>query len=113
MNWKTAKHILRYLAGTIDYGLDYMRSGGVDLVGFTNSYWASSASDRKSTSGCFRLGSTVVSWFSRKQKFVALSFAEAKYMADSQASCEALWLQKLLVNLFGQEQRPTVIYCDN
>ena len=71
-----AKHILRYLVGTIDYGLDYMRSGGVDLVGFTDSDWAGSASDQKSTSGCrFRLVSTVVSWFSRKQNSFALSFA--------------------------------------
>ena len=47
------------------------------------------------------------------QKFVALSSTEADYMATNQASCEALWLCKLLVNLFGQELNPTVIYCDN
>ena len=52
-------------------------------------------------------------WFSRKQKSVALSSAKAEYMATSQASCEALWLHKLLVNLFGRELRPTMIYCDN
>jgi hypothetical protein len=54
-----------------------------------------------------------VSWFSRKQKSVALSSAEAEYMAASQASCEALWLRKMLVGLFGVQLRPTVIYCDN
>ena len=54
-----------------------------------------------------------MSWFSRKQKSVALSSAEAEYMAASLASYEALWLHKLLVNLFGQELRPTMIYCDN
>ena len=70
--------------------------------------------DRKSTFGCcFSLGLAAVSWFSRKQKSVALSTAEVEYMAASQASCEALWLLKLLVNLFGRELRPTVIYCDN
>jgi MFS-type transporter involved in bile tolerance (Atg22 family) len=53
-----------------------------------------------------------VSWFSRKQKSVALSSAEAEYMAASQASCEALWLRKMLVGLFGLQLRPTVIYCD-
>ena len=52
MHWIAAKHILRYLAGTVDYGLDYRRSGGVDLVGFTDSYWACSASDWKSNFGC-------------------------------------------------------------
>ena len=102
VHWTAAKHILRYLAGIVDYGLYYRRSGVVGLVGFTDLDWAGSASDRKSTSGCcFSLGSIVVLWFSRKQKSVALSYAEAKYVAASQASCEALWLCKLMVDLFG------------
>ena len=114
VHWIAAKHVLRYLAGTVDYGLDYRRSNGVGLVGFTDSDWAGSVSDRKSTSGCcFSLGLAVVSWFSQKQKSVALSSAEAEYMAASQASCEALWLRKLMVDLFDQELRPAVIHCDN
>ena len=54
-----------------------------------------------------------MSWFSQKQKFVALSSAKAEYMEASQASCEVLWLRKLLVDLFDQELMPTLIYCDN
>jgi hypothetical protein len=62
-----AKHVLRYVAGTVDYGLDYVRRDGVRLVGYTDSDWAGCAADRKSTSGCcFSLGSGLVSWFSRK-----------------------------------------------
>ena len=73
-----------------------------DLVGYIDSDWAGSVSNQKSTSSCcFSLGSTVVSWFSRKQKSVALSSVEAEYMAVSQASCEALWLRKLMVDLFN------------
>jgi hypothetical protein len=102
VHWVAAKHVLRYLCGTVDYGLDYLRGDGVRLVGYTDSDWAGCVSDRKSTFGCcFRLGSIVVSWFSRKQKSVALSSAEFEYMAARQASCEALWLPKLLVGLFG------------
>ena len=83
------------------------------LVGFTHSDWAGNASDRKSTSSCcFILGSTVVSLFSRKQKSAALSLAEVEYMVVSEASCEALWLHKLMVELFGPELRPTIIHCD-
>jgi hypothetical protein len=56
------KHVLRYLCGMIDYGLDYHRGYGVHLVGYTDSDWAGFVSDRKITSGyCFGLGSTVVS----------------------------------------------------
>jgi len=70
--------------------------------------------DKKSTSGCcFSLGSGVVSWFSRMQKSVALSSAEAEYIAASMATCEAIWLRKLLVALFGQKVETTVIHCDN
>eukprot|EP00253_Pinus_taeda_P024512 PITA_24512 len=66
------------------------------------------------TSGCcFGLGSAVVSWFSRKQQSLALSSAEAEYMAASLASCEAIWLRKMLFGLFSQPLRPSVIYCDN
>jgi hypothetical protein len=113
-HWTTAKHILRYLRGTIEYGLRYAQGDGVKLVGYTDADWAGNAVDRKSTSGCcFSLGSGVVSWFSRKQKSVALSSAEAEYMAASMAACEAIWLRKLLVALFGQELEPTIIHCDN
>jgi hypothetical protein len=57
-----AKHILRYVAGTVDFGLDYVRGDGVRLVGYTDSDWAGCAADRKSTLGCcFSLGSGLVS----------------------------------------------------
>ena len=114
MHWVVAKYVLRYLSGTMEYGLDYRRLDGIRLIGFTDSDWVGSVANRKSTFGCcFSLGSTAVSWFSQKQMSVALSTAKAEYMAASLASCKALWLRKLLVNLFGQELRPTVIYYDN
>jgi hypothetical protein len=56
------KHVLRYIFGTIDYVLDYVRGDGVSLVGYTNSDWVGFAADRKSTLGCcFGLGSALVS----------------------------------------------------
>ena len=51
-----------------------------------------------------------MSGLSQKQKSVSLGSAEVEYMAASQASCEALWLHKLLVDLFDQELRLTLIY---
>eukprot|EP00253_Pinus_taeda_P006031 PITA_06031 len=63
--------------------------------------WVGSPSDRKSTlGGTFNLGSTAVSWYNMKQRLVALSSAEAEYMATSQAACEAIWMRKILVGLF-------------
>jgi hypothetical protein len=80
-----AKHILRYLKGTIDYGLRYTSDQEISLHGYTDSDWAGSVADRKSTSRCcFSLGSTVIAWFNRKQISVALSKTEAEYIADAQ-----------------------------
>eukprot|EP00253_Pinus_taeda_P016818 PITA_16818 len=112
-HWSGAKNLLRYLRGTITHGLRYI-AGDVRLLGYTDADWVVSVVDRKSTSGCcFSLGSTLISWMSRKQKSVALSTAEAEYIAASMASCEAVWLQKLFSELFGFTLDTTVILCDN
>jgi hypothetical protein len=72
------KHVLRYLRGTIEYGLLYEHCGGVRLAGFIDVDWAEYTEDRKSTSGCcFSIGSGIIPWFSRKQRLVALSSVEA------------------------------------
>jgi hypothetical protein len=55
----------------------------------------------------------MISWQSRKQSSIALSTAEAEYIAACSASCEAIWLRKLLTNLFDLEMEATTILCDN
>eukprot|EP00253_Pinus_taeda_P023514 PITA_23514 len=90
IHWIGAKNPLRYLRGTITYGLRYT-AGDVRLLGYTNANWAGSVVDRKSTSWCcFSLGSALISWMSRKQKSVALSIAKAEYIVASMASCEGV-----------------------
>ena len=62
-----AKHILRYLRGTVDYGLNYDANQKINMEGYVDLDWEISAIDRKSTSGCcFSMGSDVISWFSRE-----------------------------------------------
>lgn len=70
--------------------------------------------DRKSTSGnVFNLGSGAISWSSKKQDTMALSSSEAEYMAATTASCQAVWLRKLLADLQQEQIGPTEIWCDN
>jgi hypothetical protein len=108
------KHVIRYLKGTIDYGLIYDGDHDFTLSGYTDVDWAGSVFDRKSTSRCcFSLGSTMISWKSRKQSSIALSTAKAEYIDACSASCEAIWLRKLLTGLFELEMRETLIICDN
>jgi hypothetical protein len=112
--WKAGKHVLRYLKGTSKSGLWYRQTDAVKLHGFTDADWAGSLTDRKSTSGgIFSIRSTEVSWYNRKHISMALSSAGEEYMAASQAACEAFWMRKILVGLFGSHLDPTVIYCDN
>jgi hypothetical protein len=70
------KHVMRYLKGTLDYGLCYTGDHDFRLYGYTDLdlAWVGSASDKKSTLGCcFSLGSTMTSWKSKKQSSIALS----------------------------------------
>ena len=109
-----AKHILRYLKGIVDYGLKYDANQKINLEGYVDSDWIGSAIDRKSTSRCcFSMGSSVISWFSRKQSCVALSTAEAEYVATCSASCEVVWLRKILYDIFDLQLDATCIHCDN
>ena len=77
------KHMLKYLEGTFDYGLRYATDCEFGLVGYTNSDWADSFTNRKSTSGCyFSLGSTVIVWRSQKQTTVVLNTTKGEHICD-------------------------------
>ena len=61
------KRIIRYVNGTVDYGIWFSKDTNSSLVGYSDVDWAGNADDRKSTSGgCFYLGNNLVSWFSKK-----------------------------------------------
>jgi hypothetical protein len=105
---------MRYLKGTLDYGLCYTGDCDFRLYGYTDSDWVGRASNRKSNSRCcFSLGSAMTSWQSTKKSSIALSTTEAKYIAACSASCEAVWIRKLLTGLFDLEMDAIVIFCDN
>ena len=84
------KHLLRYVAGTRDYGLVYPRRsrGELELIGFSDSDMAGDVDVRRSTTGVlFFLGACPISWQSMKQKVVALSTCKAEYIAAATACC--------------------------
>jgi hypothetical protein len=74
-----ATQILRYLRGTISYGLRYTSSGGLFIYGYEDDDWAGSPVDRKSTSRYyFSLGSSMISWSSRNKGSIAQSTVEVE-----------------------------------
>jgi hypothetical protein len=91
------KRIFRYLLGTIDLGLWYPKSNSFDLISYTDADFAGCKIDRKSTSGtCHFLGHSLVSWFSKKQNSVALSTAEAEYVAAGSCCAQSLYIKQQL-----------------
>jgi len=101
-HWSAVKRIFRYLRGTKNMGLLYDRDKSKALVGYSDADWAGSLDDRRSTSGyVFLSGGAAISWRSQKQTCIALSTAEAEYVALSSATQEALWLQQLVNDVCG------------
>ncbi len=101
--------ILRYIKHTLQCGIFYEAKSQLQVHGYTDANWASNVSDRRSTSGfMFSFGSGVVSWSNKKQTTVALSSMEAEYRGATIATCEVVWLQKLLSNL-GQSVDARVV----
>ncbi|KAG6493852.1 hypothetical protein ZIOFF_048855 [Zingiber officinale] len=114
VHYAAAKRVLRFLQGTMKHGLRYVKESNNDLVGFTDSDWAGSLEDRRSTSAyLFCFGSKVISWSSRKQNTVALSSPEAEYSAATSAACEAVWLRRIMADLQQKHTCSTTIFCDN
>ena len=77
-----AKHVVRYLKGTVEYGLKYDMNLKINPEGYVDSYWIGSAIDRKSTLGCCSsMGLGVISWFGRMDSCGVLSIAEENDVA--------------------------------
>ena len=110
-HWGAAQSLLRYLAGTRDYGIVFGSRSGLEA--FSDADYAGCVDTRKSTTGSvFILNGGAITWSSRTQPTVASSTMEAEYMAASGTAKEALWLKKVLPKL-GVSINHIEIHCDN
>ena len=114
-HYNGVKRVLRYVKGTEDSGLLYKQGeSNAELIGYSNSDFAGDCNDRKSTSGhIFFFGGMAVSWSSQKQSIVALSSCEAEYIAATTASCQAIWMNRLIEELIKNEQLKAKVTVDN
>ncbi|CAL8084538.1 unnamed protein product [Prunus armeniaca] len=107
------KRILRYIQGTLDYGIQFT-SGFLELQAYTDADWAGDPNDRKSTSGyVVFLGRNPISWGAKKQTTVSRSSTEAEYRSLANSACELVWLKQLLQEIHITLRKPPVIWCDN
>jgi hypothetical protein len=88
---RAMKRIMRYLVYTPKFGLWYPKGSTFDLIGYFDADYAECKTNRKSTSEtCQFLGRSLVSWASKKQNLVALSTAEAEYIAIGHCCAQLL-----------------------
>jgi len=137
-HWEAVQRIFRYLLGTIDLGLVYVRTEdsltgvmgcssavveptvldgyevGDNLKIYSDSDHARCIDTRRSVTGfVFFLAGAPICWQSRQQPTVALSSMEAEYMAACSTTQEALWLIAILKGLGFSQSKPVPIYEDN
>jgi hypothetical protein len=114
IHFQAAKRIVRYIMGTIDYGLKFCQVKNSILHGYSDSDWASYVDDMRSTSCyCFSFGSAIFSWSSKKQEVIAQSTIEAEYVAATVAVNQAIWIRKLMADLQMEQKESTQILVDN
>ncbi|KAK1558179.1 hypothetical protein QYE76_027154, partial [Lolium multiflorum] len=115
-HWTAVKNILKYLKRTKDMFLCYGGDQELVVTSYTDASWNTDPDDSKSQSGyVFILNGAAVSWCSSKQCTVAKSSTESEYIAASEASSEAVWMKRFIVELgvVPSALDPFVIYCDN
>ncbi|KAI3669699.1 hypothetical protein L6452_41042 [Arctium lappa] len=111
---KAIRQVLRYIKGTLNFGITYKKKGGCKLLGYSDSSYGINIEEGKGTTGIvFYLGNSPISWNSQKQPTVALSSCESEFMAATTGSCQALWLQRLLNALTGWKEERVTIKFDN
>lgn len=114
-HWRALERVMRYLVGTMDYGIHYSGYPAV-LEGYSDSNWISDADELYATSGyVFTLGGGAVSWRSSKQTILTRSTMEAELAALDTATVEADWLRELLMDLpIVEKPMPAILMnCDN
>ena len=111
---RAAYLILSYLKFSVRQGLFFSREGGLSLEAYTDSDWAGSVVDSRSTSRyCTFLGGSLVTWRNKKQKEVSLSSAEAELRALKRGVSECRWLKHLLEDIRMYDNAGIRLYCDN
>ncbi|GJX83733.1 ribonuclease H-like domain-containing protein [Tanacetum coccineum] len=108
------KRILRYVRGTLDYGLQLFSSSNTSLVAYLYADWAGCPTTRRSTSGyCVFLGNNLLSWSSKRQPTLSHSGTKAEYRGVANVVAETCWLRNLLRELHTPLSSATLVYCYN
>jgi hypothetical protein len=111
---QAAKHVLRYMRRYPDFGLFFKQGEDNRLHGYTDADYGQDVDDRIYVGAyIFFLGTSPISWNSKKQNSTSRSSCESEHRALAQCSCEAIWIRRLLEELKILDYKPTSLFCDN
>jgi hypothetical protein len=80
------------------------------VLGYSDADWGGDLEDRRSTIRfVFMIGGGAISWSSKQQPTIALSTTEAEYMANTQATKEAIWMTKLMMDVGYMEEKKMMV----
>lgn len=113
-HYQVAVRILRYIKGTLKYGVLFPSDAESDseLICYSNSDLCGDRVDKRSTSGFKYMGGTI-SWCSKKQLVIALSTCEAEYIAGALSACQTVWILNLLQDMKIKMSKPVKLMIDN
>ncbi|GBE80058.1 hypothetical protein SCP_0212610 [Sparassis crispa] len=112
-HWSALKCIYQYLKGTVDIWLMLGSSEDNDIVGYSDADGMSTEGHRAISGYIFMLNGGAVSWSSKCQNLVTLSTTEAKYVALTHTSKEAIRLRSFIKKLFGDPEHPLPLCSNN
>ena len=113
LHWEGVKQIISYLYSTKDHCLTFCGKGKKLIKGFSDADWASQR-DRHSISGYVPfLGCGAITWSSKKQHIIALSSTRSKYIAQTHAPKEVIWIRSFILEIQQDQSGPIDLLCDN
>lgn len=114
IHWEAVKRILKYLKGTANYGIKFVKQNDLSLIGYSDSDYAGDSINRRSTSGyLYKLGESPIAWNTKRQSVVALSTTEAEFIAAANAIKEMIWLNRLKREVLCENKQKPKLLMDN
>ncbi|KAF5475042.1 hypothetical protein F2P56_006889 [Juglans regia] len=113
-HFQAVKRVLRYLKGTLHFGLHIRSSKSLSISAYSDADWVGCPDTSRSTSGyAIFIGDNLVSWTSKKQSTVSRSSAESEYRALALTAAEVKWMLNILHDLHIQPKEKPTLLCDN
>jgi hypothetical protein len=118
-HWNRVKDVLRYLRGTLDLSLFYLKNQNLSLIGYADAGYLSDPHNGRSQIGfVFLHGWMTISWKSYKQTLICTSTNHSEIIALYEAAHKCAWLRRVINHIqvsCGIEPigSPTIIYEDN